>query len=65
MPKFVASNTYKNITTWTYEDNGGHFAAYEQPFLFEEDVRLFVNEVERLYPEEVRTPTEFVVASVQ
>jgi pimeloyl-ACP methyl ester carboxylesterase len=30
-----------NITHWTDMPRGGHFAAYEQPELFAEDVRAF------------------------
>jgi pimeloyl-ACP methyl ester carboxylesterase len=30
-----------NITHWTDMPRGGHFAAYEQPELFTEDVRGF------------------------
>lgn len=30
-----------NITHWTAMPHGGHFAAFEQPDLFVEDVRTF------------------------
>lgn len=30
-----------NITRWTDMPRGGHFAAFEQPELFVEDVRAF------------------------
>ncbi|MEM9653574.1 MAG: epoxide hydrolase family protein [Actinomycetota bacterium] len=32
---------YPNITRWTNMDRGGHFAAFEQPELYVEDVRAF------------------------
>ncbi len=32
---------YPNLTHWTDMDRGGHFAAFEQPELFVEDVRRF------------------------
>ena len=32
---------YPNLTHWTDMDRGGHFAAFEQPELFVEDVRIF------------------------
>ncbi len=32
---------YPNVTRWTDMDRGGHFAAFEQPDLFVEDVRRF------------------------
>ena len=32
---------YPNVTHWTDMDRGGHFAAFEQPDLFVEDVRRF------------------------
>ena len=30
-----------NVTHWTNMPRGGHFAAFEQPELFAEDVRAF------------------------
>ena len=30
-----------NITRWTEMPRGGHFAAFEQPTLFVDDVRAF------------------------
>lgn len=59
VPKFVLANTYKNLTTVTYQKDGGHFAAFEQPEMLEKDVRLFVRETEKLFPEELRPPTGF------
>ncbi|MGI9595412.1 MAG: alpha/beta fold hydrolase, partial [Acidimicrobiales bacterium] len=32
---------YPNLTHWTDMDRGGHFAAFEQPELFVDDVRAF------------------------
>jgi pimeloyl-ACP methyl ester carboxylesterase len=34
-----------NITHWTTMPRGGHFAAFEQPELFVEDVRAFFDTV--------------------
>ncbi|XP_003747377.1 epoxide hydrolase 1 [Galendromus occidentalis] len=64
VPKFVASTTLKNITTMTYQKDGGHFAAFEQPDLLEKDIRLFVKEVEKLYPEQVKPPTGFAASYI-
>jgi pimeloyl-ACP methyl ester carboxylesterase len=34
-----------NITRWTVMPKGGHFAAFEQPDLFVDDVRAFFRTV--------------------
>jgi pimeloyl-ACP methyl ester carboxylesterase len=34
-----------NITRWTAMPRGGHFAAFEQPDLFVDDVRAFFGTV--------------------
>ena len=34
-----------NITRWTEMPRGGHFAAFEQPALFVDDVRAFFRTV--------------------
>ena len=34
-----AAGRYKNIVYWNELDRGGHFAAWEQPDLFVEEVR--------------------------
>jgi epoxide hydrolase len=39
-PRHWAEANY-NITHWTQMPRGGHFAAFEQPELFVEDVRKF------------------------
>ena len=36
-----ASRRYTDIRHWNELDRGGHFAAYEQPELFVEEVRTF------------------------
>ncbi len=40
-PRRWVENTY-NVTHWTDMPRGGHFAAFEQPELFVDDVRAFV-----------------------
>jgi pimeloyl-ACP methyl ester carboxylesterase len=40
MPRRWCANTY-NITQWTDMPRGGHFAAFEQPELYVDDVRAF------------------------
>lgn len=62
-PRFIASHTYKNLTSVTYQEDGGHFAAFEQPALLEKDVRLFVRDIERLYPEQISPNTGFAAKS--
>ncbi|MGH3967002.1 MAG: alpha/beta fold hydrolase, partial [Mycobacterium sp.] len=39
-PRRWCENAY-NITHWTTMPRGGHFAAFEQPTLFVDDVRAF------------------------
>ena len=36
-----AARRYPNIIHWTDMPRGGHFAAFEQPELFVDDVRAF------------------------
>jgi len=43
-PRSWAEPNY-NITHWTTMPRGGHFAAFEQPELFVEDVRKFFGTV--------------------
>lgn len=45
-PRSWCESAY-NITHWTDMPRGGHFAAFEQPELFVEDVRTFFNGVRR------------------
>lgn len=40
-PRSWCAENYPNITRWTAMPRGGHFAAFEQPELFVEDVRAF------------------------
>lgn len=41
MSRRWAEKRYTNIIHWTIQDKGGHFAAFEVPELFVEDVRRF------------------------
>ena len=50
-PKFVASTLLPNLTTITYQETGGHFAAMEDPEALGNDIRKFVKKVIELYPE--------------
>jgi hypothetical protein len=34
-----AAQVYKNIVHWSVQEKGGHFAAFEQPEVFVEEVR--------------------------
>lgn len=43
-PRSWCENAY-NITHWTNMPRGGHFAAFEQPELFVDDVRTFFSTV--------------------
>ncbi|OQR74038.1 epoxide hydrolase 1-like [Tropilaelaps mercedesae] len=56
VPRFIATDFYPNITTMTYFDDGGHFAAFEKPAFLEKDIRSFVEEVEAQYPEKLAPP---------
>ncbi|MGZ0189312.1 MAG: epoxide hydrolase, partial [Alphaproteobacteria bacterium] len=38
-PRAWAERTYTNIIHWNELDKGGHFAAFEQPVLFVQEVR--------------------------
>ncbi|MDE0055319.1 MAG: epoxide hydrolase, partial [Gammaproteobacteria bacterium] len=38
-PRIWAENRYPNIVYWNELDKGGHFAAFEQPELFVEELR--------------------------
>lgn len=40
-----ASKRYTNIVHWTNQERGGHFAAFECPDLFVEDVRKFARQI--------------------
>lgn len=44
-PRSWCEGSYANITRWTTMPRGGHFAAFEQPQLFVEDVRAFFDTV--------------------
>ena len=41
-PRLWAEQTYSNIVRWTEMPAGGHFAAFEQPAAFVEELRAFV-----------------------
>ncbi|MGH1493694.1 MAG: epoxide hydrolase family protein [Acidimicrobiales bacterium] len=45
-PRWAAAS-YPQLTHWTDMERGGHFAAFEQPELFIEDVRTFFRTVRR------------------
>ena len=38
-PRIWAENRYPNIVYWNELDKGGHFAAFEQPELFVDELR--------------------------
>ena len=40
-PRVWADKRYSNIVHWTESDRGGHFAAFENPEFFVEDLRAF------------------------
>ncbi len=41
-----AENVYKNIVHWSEFDKGGHFAAFEQPTVFVDDVRACFSQID-------------------
>jgi len=41
-----AENTYKNIRYWNAVDRGGHFAAFEQPGIFVDELRRCFHQLE-------------------
>ncbi len=43
--KRFAANVYTNIIHWEEKDSGGHFAAFEQPEVFVDEVRACFNKV--------------------
>lgn len=45
-PKCVARMQFKNLVQFSYLAKGGHFAAFEQPSLFAEDLTKFIRTVE-------------------
>ncbi|XP_061480791.1 epoxide hydrolase 1-like [Rhineura floridana] len=47
-PRSWAKKKFKNIVTYTYMAQGGHFPAFEEPELLAQDFRQFVKKVERL-----------------
>ena len=38
-PRSWAEKVYPNLTYWNEADKGGHFAAWEEPQLFAEEMR--------------------------
>ena len=40
-PRVWADKRYSKIVHWTESDRGGHFAAFENPEFFVEDLRAF------------------------
>uniref|UniRef100_UPI00398EC3E6 epoxide hydrolase 1-like n=1 Tax=Pristiophorus japonicus TaxID=55135 RepID=UPI00398EC3E6 len=47
VPLVWARHKYKRIARYSYMSRGGHFAAFEEPELLAEDMRLFVRSVEQ------------------
>ena len=52
VPEFLLSEFLLNLTSITYQKEGGHFAAMEVPNLLADDIRQFVKKVIELFPEE-------------
>ena len=44
--KRFAERVYPNIIHWSEKDTGGHFAAFEQPQVFVEEVRACFSLIE-------------------
>ena len=42
-----AEKRFKNIVHWNRLDNGGHFAAFEQPELYLNEIRAWARQVPR------------------
>ncbi|GCC37381.1 epoxide hydrolase 1-like isoform X1 [Chiloscyllium punctatum] len=47
VPLVWARQKYKKIVTFSYMSRGGHFAAFEEPYLLAEDLRNFVQTVKK------------------
>ncbi|XP_007896418.1 epoxide hydrolase 1-like [Callorhinchus milii] len=47
MPLVWAKQMQKNVLSYSYMARGGHFAAFEEPGLLAEDIRRFVQMVEK------------------
>lgn len=50
-PKFIVKDLLSNLTSITYQKEGGHFAAMEVPKLLADDIRQYVKKVVELFPE--------------
>nr|AEE61648.1 unknown [Dendroctonus ponderosae] len=48
LPKSILSERFKNLVYLSQYDQGGHFAAFEEPDLFAEDIYMFVEKVEKM-----------------
>lgn len=46
-PRIVLKQKFKNMVHLTQYDRGGHFAAFEEPQLFADDLYMFVENVVR------------------
>jgi epoxide hydrolase len=46
-PREWAAQRYTNIVYWNYLDSGGHFAAFEQPGLFVQELRAAFRAIEK------------------
>lgn len=47
-PRIVLERKFKNLVHLTKFDRGGHFAAFEEPQLFVDDLYMFVETVENI-----------------
>lgn len=41
-----AERVYKNIVHWSVRDNGGHFAAFEQPEVYVDELRTCFGKID-------------------
>lgn len=48
LPKSILSERFKNLVHLSQYDQGGHFAAFEEPDLFAEDIYMFVEKVQSM-----------------
>uniref|UniRef100_A0A3P9A0G0 Epoxide hydrolase n=1 Tax=Esox lucius TaxID=8010 RepID=A0A3P9A0G0_ESOLU len=47
VPQVWARDRYRNLYSYSYMPRGGHFAAFEEPLLLADDLRQFVEKVEK------------------
>lgn len=53
-PESILKEQYTNLIQFTHHPRGGHFAAFEEPDIFSDDVWSFVHKREQLLIEEQR-----------